>query len=97
MRTHFSDWILGADYEFSIFYYDVIMTLHAAVMTSFFYCFAYISKTTYVRNVEVAPNDAEYMISYLSSIQYLVVSPSEKELIQKNLFLSVFLLTCREC
>ena len=39
--------------------------------------------------VEVAPNDAEYMITYLSSTQYLVVSPSEKELIQKNLFFAL--------
>ena len=54
-----------------------------------FFCF--MSKTTCVRMVEVAPNDAEYMISYLSSIHYLVVSPSEKELIQKSIFLSVFL------
>jgi len=57
-------------------------------MTSFFS----ISKTTCVRIVGVATNDAEYMISYLSSIHYLAVSSSEKDLIQKNVFLSDFLL-----
>ena len=63
------------------------MTLYAVVMTSFFAVF--ISKITWVRIVEIAPNDAEYMISYLSSTQYLVIFPSEKELIQKNVFFAL--------
>ena len=43
MRTHFSDGILDADYEFNIiFYYDVILTLHVTVMTSFFAVLLYL-------------------------------------------------------
>jgi len=63
-------------------------------MTSFL-AFFYNSKTTCVRIVGIAPNDAEYMISYLSSIYYLVISPSENDLIQKNVFLSDFF--CGHC
>ena len=38
MRSHFSDWILDADFEFNIIFdYDVIMTLHAAVMCVLLY------------------------------------------------------------
>ena len=79
MRTRYSDGIFDADYEFDVFfYYDVILTLHDALMTSFL-LFLSISKTACVRIVGVTPNDAECMISYLSSIHYIVVSPSEKD------------------
>ena len=60
------------------FEYDVILTVHDALMTSFLLFFS-ISKTTCVRIVGVTPNDAEYMISYLSSMHYVVVSPLEKD------------------
>ena len=35
----------------------------------------------------ITPNDAEYMISYLSSMHYVVVSPSEKNELQRTSFL----------
>ena len=42
------------------------MTLHSAVMTSFFTVLLYLENyLLYVRNVEVPPNDVQYMISYL--------------------------------
>jgi len=61
--------------------YDVILRLHDAVMTSFLAFFS-ISKTTCVKIVGVAPNDAEYNC----------LQSSEKDFIQKNTFLSDFLL-----
>jgi len=69
--------------------YAVILRLHDAVMTTFLVFFPIILKTTCVRIVGVAPNDAKYMISYPSSIHYLVVSPLEKDLIQKNVFFAL--------
>jgi len=68
--------------------YDVILRLHDSVMMSFLVFFS-ISKTTCVRIVGVAPNDAEYMIFYLSSIHYLLISRSENDLIQKNVFFCI--------
>ena len=66
MRTHFSlrFWTLITNLIL-FFDYDVILRLHDALMTS--------------RIVGITPNDAEYMISYLSSMHYECVSLSEKD------------------
>ena len=65
------------------FDYDVIVRLHDALVTSFL-LFFFISRTTCVGIVGITPNDADYMTSYLSSMHYAVVSPSEKNQFQEN-------------
>ena len=75
MPTHFPDGILDANYEFDITFrlwrnFEVARCTYGVI-------FCYISLS--LRIVGITPNDTDYMISYLSSMHYVVVSPSEKD------------------